>query len=292
MAITEVELTWSGESSELSRELDVEAVGATSYVEVYDVIVDDPANDNSTTVMFDSQVKQIGDQLGSNFMWVTSVSPSRISPVMFKLVVTYKSLDFDPTDPEANPLNAPTKVKWKTVKTTGEIDQDINGDPIVTPVGEPVKGITRPFSDLGAVLTKTFETFNPLDFYDFIDFVNTDAFLGFPPGTAKVEDISADPRDFVVSSTTVTYYDVAAFVLFRKPIHASAERAWWNRRPLKGNWVYDDNNNVVPATIGGELAPGPVYLSEAGKQVASDQAIWTEDEILGSTAFSAMGFNV
>jgi len=291
MAVTEVTKVWSGEAGSFSKELNFEDKGRADFAEVYEVIVDDPENDNSHTVKSDSNVPQLGEQLGSQFLWVTSVSANRESPIVFSITVGYASLQLDPEDPAANPLSQPAKVKWSTVKASGEIDEDFDGNVIATPNGEPVLGITRPFSDIKATITQPFSSFNPFSFYDFIDYVNSGSYLGFPAGTGKVDTVSADPNSFEISETTVTYYDVTVEILFRNPIRTTPAKAWYNRRVLKGTKIDDGSGNIVHATDeNGENVSSPVFLAEDGTEVTKENAVWVEDKVLGSANFNAMGF--
>ena len=292
MAVTSVTKRWSGESGGLTKELDFESKGKADFAAVYDVIVNAPTTDNSHTVKADALVPQLGEQLDSEFLWVTSVSVSRESPILFAATVGYSSLQLDPDDPDANPLLQPAKVKWSTVKAEGEIDEDINGAAISTPVNEAVLGIMRPFSDIKATVTQPFTSFDPFVFYDFIDHVNLDTFLGFPPGTAKVDTLSADPNEFLVEDVKVIYYDVSVDVLFRNPIRTTFDKAWYNRRALKGTKVLNDNGDTVQATDdNGENVTAPVYLTETGQQTTAANVVWVEDQIFPSANFSGMGFN-
>jgi hypothetical protein len=290
MTITDVRKIWSGESASFSKELDFSDRGEADYAEVYDCISSD-GTDTVLDVRTASGIPQLGEQKGSEFLWVTNVQVSRESPIYYRVAVSYKSFSVDPSDPTSNPLLAPAKVKWKTVKTEGEIDEDVNGNPIVTTAGEPVRGITRPFSDIAAVITQAFSAFNPFTFYLYIDYVNSDFFLGFPPGTAKVETVDADPQQIEVGGSPLEYYNVTVEVIFRRPLRTTPDKAWFNRRVEKGNYVKNDGGDLVPAMIQGEQAPGPVFLDANGKQTNSDSAIWSEDEIFGRAAFSGMGFN-
>ena len=290
MSITDVTLIWSGEGSQLSKELDFETPGDADFVEVYDCLSDD-GTDNTLDVRTASGVPAIGDQKGSEYLWVTNVNVTREHPRYFRVIVTYKSFAIDPEDPTENPLLAPAKVKWKTVKANGEIDEDADGNPIATTAGEPVQGIMRPFGDIAAVITQSFAAFNSFSFYDFMDHVNIDPFLGWPAGTCKVDDIGADPQKLQISGGTLEYYNVTVIVQMRKPIRTTPDRAWYNRRALKGNYVLDGSGNQVPALIDGEQAPGPVYLDENGEQTTQANAIYVEDKIFANAQFSNMGFN-
>lgn len=289
MAVTEVTRTWSSESGSFSKELTSSDLGSADHVEIYDVIVDDAANDNAYTVKNDSSVVQVGEQFGSTFLWCTNVAVTRESPLLFKAVVTYKSLPGDPS--ESNPLTQNAVVKWKTVKANGEIDEDADGVALATPNDEPVEGITRPFSDMAAELSQPFSSFSASSFYTFIDHVNSDSYLGWAPGTLKVDDITADPASFEVGGSVVEYYNVTVLILARNPIRTTAAKAWYNRRVLKGFLIEDGNGDIVHAKdANGENVTKPVYLATDGTQVTKDNAVWVEDKVLASVAFSGMGF--
>lgn len=290
MAVSDITLRWSGESATASKELDFESPGNTGFVEVYEAVID-PTTDDSFDVLTASGIPKLGDQKGSNNAWVTNVVPARVSPILVQVVVTYSSFAIDPSDPTGNPFNARAKVNWVPVKVEGEIDEDADGEPIVTTAGEPVLGIKRTFSDIVAVITQPFPSFNPFTFYDFIDRVNEDEFLGFPPGTGKVESIRADEQALEGSTTQIFYYNITAEVAFRNPIRTTTEKAWYNRRVEKGKYVKNTNDELVPAMIAGEVSPSPVYLDANGRQTTEANAIWSEDKIYGTAVFENMGFN-
>ena len=284
MAVTAVEKIWSGHDGNF--QVDNSGILNGTLVEVYNVFVDDPENDDALVVVSAPGIPRINQQWPTDFYFRAKLAvPKRVSPIQFVVTVTYRSIEITPGDP--NPFNRPAVVRWATVKETGEIDEDIHGNPLVTANGEPIRGITRPFSNLAAVIERNIPNFNPQAFDGFIDRVDNSGILGSTPGTAVLDSVNADP----VENDDFRYYKLVSTVLFRRPIRTTAARAWWYRTMHKGFEVREEpGGEPSHAITNGDLVSSPVRLKPDGTRETDDNvAHFLEFEILESVNLSASG---
>lgn len=280
MSVIAVELIWSGNNGSFSS-TDQGRV-SLQLIEIYNVFVDSPTTDTPLTVAADPLVKQLNTaHSGNQFLRVSKVDPVRVSPIQFTTTVTYTTASGG-----GNPLNEPAIVSWRTIKEMGEIDEDINGKPLVTANGEKIKGITRPFSNLAAVIKKNVATFNQQNFSAYIDHVDTSGILGSQVGTAILDDVSADQ---VVGA--FTYFQMTSVIIFREPIRTTAAKAWFARVLHEGYNVKNDDGNIVRATDeNGEFESSPVRLKSDGKrETAADAAHYLEFELLPTANLTTAG---
>lgn len=263
MSVTAVEKIWSGNNGSFVGNDDGTSSG--QVVEVLNVFVDDPENDNPMTVRASTLVPQLhASHPGNIYLFVANVDPVRVSPILFTTTVTYKTLS---TAGDGNPLNEPAVISYRTIKEIGEIDEDIHGNPLVTANGEKIKGVTRPFSNLVAIVKKNVATFNRQNFDNYIDHIDNSGFLGSTPGTAVLDDVNADPFEF----SGFTFYTMVSVVKFRKPVRTTAARAWWFRTLHEGFIVKNDSGELVLAKDeNGELESSPVRLKPDGTRETSN----------------------
>lgn len=253
------------------------------------------SNDNELTVRFQCQARGLlpreGDVHPNSFLYRCSgVDVRQESPLYYTATARYEQAarpaDEDESDSDA-PWNLPAEVSYSSVKTEGEIDEDANEEPIENPgTGEPVQGITKPITDLQMVVTKNFLDFNPASIYEFNDAVNNDTYFGFPAGTVKVDDISAN-RSF---HDQQEFYKVTVKFVIRKPHNTTAAKAWYHRRVIKG--FYELKNSQVIRCVDDEKQPvtSPVYLDQNGERLGTgDNREFQELEILESKDLSQMG---
>lgn len=259
------------------------------------VFSNDPLNDNELTVRADSRVPpERSVHPYFPFLFCDSVDCTRNGPRQYTVSLSYKSFPYKENNEEKSPLNEPTQISYFTISNEGGVEEDIYGKPIATKCGEPIYGITRAYSDLGIRLKKNFVSFDPASFYLFINSVNSDTFLGFPPGTLWVANISADEQFF----DEYPYWAVQVEIHARKPYQTTNYKAWWARYRHQGFRAFKAiNGQYIPMKItrGGEPVTSPVLLDANGFEVVEQyneepQAHWLESQIYENKEFSAMGF--
>lgn len=261
----------------------------------FNVFVDNVQGDNEITVRLDPRIPRERDvHPYFPYLICDSVDCTRQGPRHFIVAATYKSAPYKDQDNPESPLSQPTEISYFTITNEGGVETDINGKPIVTACGEPIYGVTRAYSDLGIRLRKNFSTFDPPTFYLFINTVNSDTFLGFPPGTLWISNITADEQFY----EEVPYWSVQVEINARKPYQTTNQKAWWARYRHQGFRSFQQvNGNWIPlkVTRGGEPVSSPVLLDAVGKEIPETYgqemtAYWLESQIYETSNFSSMGF--
>lgn len=221
--------------------------------------------------------------------WYTckGISVTQVSPIFFEATANYESLPFNDDEPE-DPENEAPEVDFFTVKTDEPIDSDIDGNPLENSAHELYEGLTRPISDLGATIKKKFRVFNPVTFYDFFNTTNSQPFMGFPAGTAKIDNLSASP----VIVADELFWEVTVSVVFRKPYFVTDDKAWYLRLRDEGYHVLVDGE-PARAKIKGEDAAKPVPLNEDGTRRSVKLApLFKVFQNLGESNFDDMNLGV
>lgn len=221
------------------------------------------------------------------------ISVDRESQLTWMATAGYRTPVFDYNDPDpgvAYPWNQPATVDFFDIVTNGQIDEDVNGDPLMTAANEPIEGLTRDFSDLGIRIKRAFLTFSGAAYYTYKDAVNSDTYLGFAPGLLRVVGLTATQALFQGS---IVYYDVQADIAVRKPYRTTAAKAWYLRVLHQGYMARPSSmDEPALATLpDGNYANKPILLDSDGVALAdAGTPDWLEFEVYESAAFSGMGF--
>ena len=291
MAIAYIDVTFN---SGVSTQVDDKGwITATARRE-YNVFTTTPQDNDSLIRLSASLPKEKSRHPYYIYLFCDSVDIQRQGPRNFVYSANYKSAPYKDPDNPQSPLNEPTQISYFTISSEGACEEDIDGNPITTKCGELVYGITRPYSDLGIRLTKNFITFDPPSFYLFINAVNQDTFLGFPPGTLWIANIGADEQFF----DDVPYWKVTVEIQARKPYRTTNDKAWYVRFRHQGYRAFQQiGSQVVVAKVlhQGEPVTSPVLLDEDGYQIPDNPnseptAVWLEKKIYESKNFADMGF--
>ncbi len=241
------------------------------------------------------------------YVFCESAKPQRISPVYWIVTVNYRGeiklgTGSGGNNPTQSPLLTPAKIDWDDVETEMEVDEDIDGNPIITAVGEPINGVKRLFADQTVTIRKNMLFFNPYIQAAYRQSVNADTFLGWPPGTGKMMKFSGSS----VKSPDVGgggYWEVTATIQFRYPYRTTPEKAWYARVRHEGyyKWYIIDpqqpelGNKVTRAMRNGEPVTRPVLLDQNGFQIPEVepptpvQAHWLEFKLYNPLPYGALG---
>jgi hypothetical protein len=273
-------------SQNLSSSIDDEGIITESINRNFNILLSDGLNDNVYTVRANSLIPRKNDPHPNNFnLRVTNVDVSRVSLLIYECAVTYDS----PPRPESSeeetlPFEWAAQVEWRAVSSDEAVDEDISGAAIVTAgTYEPIEGVTMPIADLAVSITKNMPTFNPLLISEYTNAVNSDTFLGFAAGLARVMDISA--RTAVKED--IPYIEVNAVIQFRKPIRTTAAKAWYVRTLNKGFYEVKGGRIVRARDDENEFVSAPILLDAAGARTTT--AHFLEFEVMESKPFSALG---
>ena len=211
--------------------------------------------------------------------FVESKQAEPLGPIFWVVTVNYKGQRFDGN----------VDVEWTDTTTSEPIDRDYDGAAIVTANGEQVEGLTYELSDQVVVIRRKFISFNPYTFAPYRHATNSDTFLGWPPGTARLMAISA--KNQFKFGMPLEQWDVTARMQFRIPyMGATDEQVWYKRWRHEG--IYVNLGGVVQRArdpIGQEVTK-PVLLKVDGTQEPNpNNAVFIYTKLYDSLPYSALG---
>ena len=288
MSIISVDKMWSRTSSDANytdnfRRLDI------SFEESYQVLHD--PNEPVINVYQAPGIPQARTGFpGFPFCLAESASIESVSPIFSILTIKFSG-EIGPEGPLApSPFFAPPKIDWDDVESEEEVEEDWNGKPIRTLNGEQYKGLKRPFADQVVTIRRNFAVFNPYVQARYRQAVNSDTFLGWPPGTARLTKFSASnviDKDF-------GYWEVTASIQFRYPYKTTPDKAWYKRVIHEGlleRVGTAPNERFRTAQDGdGKDVTRPVLLDANGRRVPDGgNAHWLEFQIFDYLPFNALG---
>lgn len=212
----------------------------------------------------------------------------RLSPILWQAIVRYKGAVDSSGGPASNPLDQAAIVDWDDVEIEEEIDQDFDGNPIQTPTGEKIFGVKASFYDSIARVQKNMLLFDNYTASAYRRAVNSDTFLGWPPGTVRCKKLSA-------KSIKNEYYSVTGIFQCRIPYNTTAAKAWYSRVRLEGFEhfisLYGSVKKVRAVDKLKQPTTKPVLLDENGFRLPEgDPPVWVETKKYDSLPFAALGF--
>ncbi len=282
---------FSGESSGAQGDL---KTGTREYSRYFTAVV--TAGEKPGDIRAHEDLPQIGDaKPGDLTLRVRRVLVRAISPIMSEVEVQYESPGPNQDD---SPIDLRPDIQTGHAKIEEPIDEDIHGKPIATACGEPYANITKPIPISVFTITRNMPSFNYMLADEYVDAVNADPFLGFPPGRCKIEDITS----VNVYDGDFEYWRVTAEIHARKRGKMSSDlRAWWLRVRHEGFYelVVDILQNrhkpigysVVRALDDrGEPMAAPVSLNDDGQRETDlSKGHFKEYEIHQSKPYNVLG---
>lgn len=277
-------LTWSGDASQATL---TDNFRSLKYdpTNVYDVTCTPDAID--LDVYTASGLPRPGDLYnGLAGTFAKSARATRISPVLWKVAIEYGGFT-GPTLADS-PLLQPAIIGYDDVETEEEIDEDYDGNPILTAAFEPVRGIKAVFCDRVITIKKNWATFDDYVASAYRRSVNSDTFLGWPAGTAKLMKLSAQ-------QVKDGYFEVSAVIQCRIPYRTTASKAWYAR------WVHEGfyhkqligagpSFQIIRAMNEGQPTEEKVLLDADGFRLADGgTTVWKETKRYNSLPFGALG---
>lgn len=280
MTVQSVTQMWSRNSGKFDAEKYFTYANKISITEGYQVVAE--IGDTSSTIEQSSLLPRHGTQHSSGRQaYVRNISAEQVGPIFWVATVSYEG-DFQ---------DDLITVKWSDSTTTEPIDRDWNGAAIVTANGEPVDGLTVDVADAVAIIQRKFLSFNAYSYAMYRRATNSDTFMGWPPGTARLVGFDAENTFFV--NAPVEQWTVTARIQFREPYaNTTPAQAWYKRWRHEGLWVKAGTPGVIQRARDqqGQESPKPVLLKEDGTQETNaDNALFVHTQVYGSLPYSGLG---
>jgi hypothetical protein len=283
MAVREVQEMWSRTSGDASTEDKFRKL-SVRFQKAWQVTHDVETSDFD--IYAAPTIPRIAEPFpGTAFVLATSAQLTRVSPIMSIISVEYQGeIGREFTE---SPLMAPPKIDWGDVEVEGEIDEDFDGRPIVNVLGDRIRGVKALFADQTVTIRRNMPTFNNYVQAVYRRSVNSDPFLGWPPGTAKMMQLSASN----VFDKDMGYWEVTAQIQFRYPYRTTPDKAWYARTRNEGFYVRDTTGRKVRATDENQMPTvQPVLLKADGKiETNTENAHWLEFKLYGEQPYNALG---
>ena len=241
---------------------------------------------------------------GTDFVLAKRGGIQKAGPILSIVIINYEGEVAPLTSggqPNASPVNNTPLIDWSNSTSMEEIDEDFNGIPICNVVGDTVKGVKMAVVDQVVTIQRNFSSWNTYLQGRFMHATNSDTFLGWPPGTGKVIDLSANN---VIGTAGRGYWKGTLKVQFRFPYRTTPERVWWARFLNEGFYEYfpevqgpPDQNGIYPSRririVDENKQPvsKPVSLDQFGKKITNaSYAVWLERQLYDSLPFMGLGF--
>jgi hypothetical protein len=212
--------------------------------------------------------------------YVESVQPEQVSPILWIVTVGYVGIALDAGDID---------VDWTDTATSEPIDRDYDGNAILTANGEQIEGLTVEVPDQVVVIRRKFTTINTYSIAAYRRSTNSDEFLGWPPGTARLVGFQAKNR--FKFGAPQELWDVTARIQFRDAfMGATPEQAWYKRWRHEGMYVKVDGVIQRARDPLGQETSRPVLLKLDGTQETNAAAaLFKYTKVFGSLAYSGLG---
>lgn len=231
---------------------------------------------------------------GTFSVFCENYTVERPSPILAIVICNYRGESGPAGSPGTqSPIDTGYKIRWGVTVEDAEIDEDWNGDPLVNANDEPITGIREKLYDDVVYIERNFLGINRYALRQYRRATNSDLFLGWPPGTARLID---DESEAVFVNGVIRYWKVRAAIQFREPYRTTPDKAWYKRVRHEGYKVRDaagdpphiawDEGTKQPTTT-------PVLLDKDGTKAGSfftfPRPTWLEFQTLGSLPYSALG---
>lgn len=251
-------------------------------------------------VQFATGLPRIKDlYAGTNWIFCRTVTPQRVGPIYWMVDVEYSG-EIGPSGVDDSPINNLPEIEWGDVEAEEAVDQDDYGYPITNAIGDPVDGITARIADQTVTIRRNYLIFSPYLTRLYRRSVNSDYFLDWPPGTAKLVRFNA--RN--VLDTTFGYWEVTATIQFREPFNTVAAHAWWKRYRNEGLYCRSPGSLIARVNGGGGsgtvLSPvvdrdtggiSAIAIISRGYGYSSAPSVFVESTISGSGATATATLN-
>lgn len=278
MAVVDVTRMWSKDGGSISSD-NADPFGRQfSFSEGYQVLCDS-TTDHELTVAAASGVPRIGDTHRSGTGYCISVRATKVGPVFWLVEVGYDGEDIDSS----------VEIEWSDSISTEPIDRDWAGAAIVTTNNEQVDGLSTDIADPIVIIRRKFVSINLYAIRAYRRSVNSDTFLGWPAGTARLVGYSARNRYRYGSPQEL--WDVTARIQFREPhANTTSQQAWYKRWRHEGLLVKKSGVIQRATDSLGQEETKPVLLKIDGtRETDPDAAYFVHTKVYGDLPYSGLG---
>lgn len=280
MSVLSVDKMWSKTGGTFASSKYYTFANQIGLTEGYQIVAD--VGDSIATIEAASGLPRYGDAHPTvPLAYVESINIEPMGPIFWLATVSYRG------EVEANQI----EVSWTDTSATEPIDRDWNGAAIVTANGEPVDGLTVEVPDQVVTIRRTFLSIDLSLIAQYRRAVNSDTFLGWPPGTARLIGFEADNK-FSYGGTR-ELWKVTARIQFRQPYaNTTPAQAWYQRWRHEGLWVKAGTPPVIQRARDqqGQESPKPVLLKLDGTQETNpNNAVFIHTQVYDSLPYSGLG---
>lgn len=280
MSVIDVTKMWSRTGGNYTSDKWYGFANKIAITEGYQVLAE--VNDHVGLIEAAAGLPDYNDQHPSGELaWVRAKKCTPLGPCFWMVLVEY----------EGEVTADAVEIEWADTSSTEPIDRDYNGRAIVTANFEQVEGLTVELADPVAVISREFLSVDPYALRLYRRSTNSDTFLGWPPGTARLVGYSAKTRS--VSGGPLERWRVTARIQFREPLAgATAAQAWYVRWRHEGLYMRDTPGGIARrATDGlGQEVTKPILLKADGTPEPNpDNAVWIYTQVYGSLPYSGLG---
>lgn len=281
MSVIDVTKMWSKSGGAFTSENFTIATAKYNFTEAWQVLCE--IGDTADIAVGAVGIPSLGEIHSSGSpSYAKTFNATPLGPTLWVVTVGYEGI------PTVDATDDAVSVEWSDTSSTEPIDRDYSGRAIVTFNGEAVEGLTMELADQTCVISRRFSDINTFTISAYRHATNSDTFLGWPPGTARLVGFSAK-SEFNYGSTTG--WDVTARIQFRAGLAgASSAQAWYKRWRHEGYYI-KDGSLIRRATdsLGQEVAK-PVLLKADGTQETDpDNAVFYYTQVYGSLPYSGLG---
>mgnify|MGYP000899865688 CR=1 FL=1 len=284
MTISSVTQMWSRNSGS-SQISDDRKTRSVAFRAGYQVV--HTADTTTAEVLAASGLPKPGDVLAGTSLFVKRITPNQVSPILTLVDVEWGGEIGPSGSTSDSPVNKAPEFVWSDVETDEPTDEDIDGNPIVTANNEPIDGVTMKIADQVLSVKRNFATLDLFAISQYRHSVNSDSFLGWPAGTARLTSFSA--RNVIDTSTG--YWEVSAKIQFRRGIRTTDDKAWYKRVRHEGFYVKNGDGQIVRAVDANKQpTQRPVLLKSDGTQeTVAANAVWLEFPVYTELPYNTLG---
>ena len=286
MSVVSVNQMWSSDGFDVSTEKGLRK--KATITEAYQIVT--TADTTKVEIAANTDLPATGSLYpGLAAIRLNTRSFKQVSPIFWIGTMSYEG-EFGPNGPGESPTKSRPVVSWSDVESDEAIDEDVDGNPIVTVNGEAIEGVTVKIADMVLNVEKNYSFFSPAATSAYRHSVNSDTFAGYPPGTGRLVRFSAKQ---VWDEDDNGYWTVNASIQFRYPYRTTPAKAWY-ARVLHQGYMVRESAGADPTRAWDlstkEASSKPVLLKSDGtRETDPANAHWLEFRRYQALPYTSLG---